>query len=34
MILRAIGKPLGTAKGYRKAAGKYLKVIGYPLGDS
>jgi hypothetical protein len=34
MLLKAVRKPLGTAKGYWKAAGKYPKAIGKPLGNS
>jgi hypothetical protein len=34
MLLKAVGQPLGTAKGYRKAAGKCPKDIGKLLGNS
>jgi hypothetical protein len=31
---KAVGQPLSTTKGYRKAAGKYPKAIGKPPGSS
>jgi large-conductance mechanosensitive channel len=32
MLLKAVGQPLGTAKGYGKATGKCPKAIGKSLG--
>jgi hypothetical protein len=34
ILLKAVEQPLGTAKGYRKPAGKWPKAIGQPLGNS
>jgi predicted cupin superfamily sugar epimerase len=34
MLLKAVGQPLSTTKGYRIAAGKCPKAIGQPLGNS